>query len=151
MNNHKGCIEALNDLIKINNDRIEGYQRAIAELPDGKDNDLKMTFQQMVTESQALKSELTQRVLQLGGDTAEGTTASGKLYRMWMDVKAVFTGGDRKTVLNNCEMGEDAAQNAYKMALEDDDVMEETKSLIRQQKQTLKASHDKIKMMRDAA
>lgn len=151
MNNHNGCIETMNDLIKINNDRIEGYQRAIKELPDDKDQDLKMTFEQMITESQTLKSELAQRVLQLGGDTAEGTTASGKLYRMWMDVKAVFTGGDRKTVLSNCEMGEDAAQNAYKMALEDDDVMEETKMLLRQQKQTLKASHDKIKMMRDAA
>lgn len=151
MNNHNGCIEAMNDLIKINNDRIEGYQRAINELPDDKDQDLKMTFDQMITESQTLKSELAQRVLQLGGDTAEGTTASGKLYRMWMDVKAVFTGGDRKTVLSNCEMGEDAAQNAYKMALEDDDVMEETKMLLRQQKQTLKAAHDKIKMMRDAA
>lgn len=68
-----------------------------------------------------------------------------------MDVKAVFTGGDRKTVLSNCERGEDAAQNAYQAALDDNDVMPETKTLISKQKQDLLKSHNEIKALRDAA
>ncbi|MCH5690336.1 PA2169 family four-helix-bundle protein [Niabella sp. W65] len=67
-----------------------------------------------------------------------------------MDVKAVFTGGDRETVLNNCEAGEDAAQKAYQMALDDEEVMPRTKELIRRQKSALKASHDQIRSLRDA-
>lgn len=67
-----------------------------------------------------------------------------------MDVKAVFTGGDRATVLSNCEAGEDAAQRAYQMALNDEDVMPETKDLIARQKQQLLASHNEIKALRDA-
>lgn len=38
---HKACIEALNDLVKINNDRITGYQKAIEELNNGENNDLR--------------------------------------------------------------------------------------------------------------
>lgn len=147
--NHKACIEALNDLIKINNDRIEGYQRAIEELPERQDTDLKSLFTNMVSESMEYKRELEALVREYGGSTEEGTTVSGKLYRAWMDVKAMFTGGDRKTVLSNCEAGEDAAQKAYQMALDDDDVMPQTKELIAQQKASLITSHDRIKALRD--
>lgn len=148
---HKACIEALNDLIKINNDRIEGYQRAIDELVDGQDTDLKALFTNMVSESNGYKRELENLVTEYGGETADGTTASGVLYRAWMDVKALFTGGDRKTVLSNCEAGEDAAQKAYKMALDNDELMTKTKDLISQQKSSMRTSHDKIKALRDAA
>jgi len=148
---HKACIEALNDLIRINNDRIEGYQRAIDELPDGQDADLKSLFSNMISESNSYKRELESLVTEYGGETADGTTASGKLYRAWMDVKAVFTGGDRKTVLSNCEAGEDAAQKAYQSALDDEDLMPRTKEVIRQQKSSMRTSHDKIKSLRDSA
>ncbi|RZK04152.1 MAG: PA2169 family four-helix-bundle protein, partial [Flavobacterium sp.] len=68
----------------------------------------------------------------------------------WMDVKAIFTGHDRKTVLNNCEFGEDAAQNAYKMALEEEDLPANIRSLISDQKAALRVSHDEIKRLRDS-
>ena len=49
----------------------------------------------------------------------------------------------------NCEFGEDAAQKAYKVALEDDDVPAFINSLIADQKESLKLSHDRIKELRD--
>ncbi|MBX3240859.1 MAG: PA2169 family four-helix-bundle protein [Chitinophagaceae bacterium] len=148
---HKACIDALNDLVKINNDRIAGYQKAIEELNDEENNDLKSLFSRMITESKACKEELEQMIHSYGGNSDTGTTASGKLYRAWMDVKAFFGGGDRATILKNCEAGEDAAQKAYETALEDDSVMAETKILIRKQKEQLRHSHDEIKQLRDAA
>lgn len=150
MMDHKACIGALNDLIKINNDRIEGYDRAAKELPDGQDADLKQLFEQMEIESRQHKRELEMLVTEYGGTPADGTMASGKVYRAWMDVKAAFAGGDRKTVLSNCEAGEDAAQKAYQMTLDDDDVMPRTKNLILDQKRQLRTSHDRIKALRDA-
>ncbi len=68
-----------------------------------------------------------------------------------MDVKSAFAVNDRASVLSACEAGEDAAQKAYKSAIEDEEVMEETKVLLRQQKQSLRKSHDKIKALRDKA
>jgi uncharacterized protein (TIGR02284 family) len=150
MKTHEACINVLNDLVKINNDRIEGYQKAVDELKDGEDFDLKTLFSRMIMESEQYRTELSDMILSYGGEVADGSMASGKLYRAWMDVKAFFTGGDRETVLNNCETGEDAAQKAYQMALEEEDIMPETKELIARQKATLKQSHDEIKALRDA-
>lgn len=142
--------EVLNDLIEINNDRITGYEKAIDEAKDI-DVDLKAIFSKMADESRKYKAELTNAVTSLGGDPATGTTNSGKIYRVWMDVKATFTGHDRKTVLENCEFGEDAAQKAYKLALASDAEMDaETRQLITSQQASLKTSHDLIKKYRDA-
>lgn len=148
---NKACIDALNDLIQINNDRIEGYEKAVEELKDDKDSDIKQLFSEMAANSHDYKNELSNLVVEYGGEPATSSTASGKIYRAWMDVKAFFTGGDRHTVLSNCEGGEDAAQKAYQMALDDDDVMQKTKDLIAKQKASLKVAHDKIKTLRDQA
>lgn len=140
--------EVLNDLVKINNDRIKGYEVGRKELKDG-DEDLKALFLTMISESQKYKMALATEVGALGVDIETGTTASGTIYRGWMDVKAMFTGHDRQTVLNNCETGEDAAQHAYEMALEEE-IPANIRALISDQKTSLKASHDKIKALRDA-
>ncbi|WP_316769691.1 PA2169 family four-helix-bundle protein [Pedobacter frigiditerrae] len=141
--------EILNDLVQINNDRIAGYEKAIEELKS-EDADLKSLFVRMIGESHKLKMALATEVQALGEDIDQGTTNSGKIYRAWMDVKAVFTGHDRKTVLNNCEFGEDAAQKAYKMALAEEDLSADLRSLITEQKAQLRASHDEIKALRDS-
>ncbi|MEO6932523.1 MAG: PA2169 family four-helix-bundle protein [Chitinophagaceae bacterium] len=149
MATNDSSVEILNDLIQINNDRVEGYKRAIKEADDS-DVDLKSIFQRMEDESRQYLSELNREVVKLGGEPTQGTTVSGKIYRAWMDVKATFTGSDRLAVLENCEFGEDAAQKAYKEALEsDDDLSLDLRQLISNQKASLKVSHDTIKRYRD--
>lgn len=149
MQTNENAIEVLNDLIQINNDRIEGYKRAIKEA-DASDVDLKAIFQRMEDESRQYLAELNREVVKLGGEAATGTTVSGKIYRAWMDVKATFTGSDRLAVLENCEFGEDAAQKAYKEALEsDENISLDLRQLISNQKAALKVSHDTIKRYRD--
>lgn len=143
-------VEVLNDLIEINNDRIIGYERALKET-DLKDADLKVVFTNMLQESRQHKQALVSEVANLGGEVETGTTASGKIYRAWMDVKATFSGNDRKTVLSSCEFGEDAAQKAYKEALESEDLPAYIRQTVSEQKQALRVSHDKIKQMRDLA
>ncbi len=150
MENTKETRTIINDLIEINNDRIKGYEKAIEELKDG-DQDLKTLFAGMIDESRQARMVLGKEVQALGGDMESGyaTTNSGKLYKAWMDVKAVFTGHNRHTVLSNCEFGEDAAQKAYKTALEFEDLPAYLRELFEQQKQKFKASHDEIKALRD--
>ena len=141
--------EVLSDLVQINNDRIAGYEKARTELKE-EDADLKALFLDMISESQKYKMVLGTEIAALGDDIDTGTTNSGKIYRAWMDVKALFTGHDRKTVLNNCEFGEDAAQNAYKMALEVEDLPANIRTLVSDQKASLRTSHDEVKRLRDA-
>lgn len=141
--------EVLNDLIRINNDRVEGYQRASKETA-GEDADLRDLFLRMADESREYVNELTKHVARSGKEPADGTTASGKLYRAWMDVKATFTGKGRKAILASCEYGEDAAQKAYNDALKEEGVPTDIRQLITEQKSKLRKSHDLIRNMRDA-
>jgi len=142
--------EVLNDLIKINNDRVTGYEKAADESKDV-DVDLQAIFHKMADESRKYVAELSNRVSELGGETESGQTGLGKLYQAWMDVKATFTGKDRHAILASCEYGEDAAQKAYRDALATDaDMDTATRQLITTQQSALKTSHDLIKKYRDA-
>jgi uncharacterized protein (TIGR02284 family) len=148
MDNEK-VIGVLNDLIRINHDRVVGYEKAIDELKD-EDADLKVLFQRYIMQSRECSQDLTTEVSRLGGNPADGTTNSGKVYRVWMDLKATVTGYDRKTVLDNCEFGEDAAQKAYDTALNTDvDLEPSIRDVIVRQKTILKSGHDEVKRLRD--
>ncbi|HEY0298745.1 MAG TPA: PA2169 family four-helix-bundle protein [Arachidicoccus sp.] len=138
--------ETINDLIKINNDRIVGYQKAIEELKDSHDADLKTLFTDIIHQSERFKNELQSFEENTVDDE---TTMSGKLYRGWMDIKAVFTGHDRKTILSNCEGGEDAAKKAYQEALSEDLPTDIKEVIFEQQSEQLKV-HNKIKSLRDS-
>jgi uncharacterized protein (TIGR02284 family) len=141
--------EVLNDLITINNDRIAGYEKAEKELKD-KDIDLKTLFGQMTAESRSYVTDLSKYVAASGDEPSDKTMLTGKIYRAWMDVKATFSGKDRKAILASCEFGEDAAQKAYDSALSSDaDLTTEVRQLIMDQKTSLKKSHDRIKALRD--
>ena len=107
-------IEALNKLIVINNDRIEGYKTAAGE---AKETDLKKLFSDLSQTSVECRKELVAEVTRLGGAPDEGTKTTGKFYRAWMDVKSALSGNDRATILDSCEFGEDVALQTYKKIL----------------------------------
>ena len=148
MENDKS-IDVLNNLITINNDRIQGYETAIDETED---LELKTQFAAFIRTSQQCKSELEAVVTQLGGKPAEGTRPDGKIYRVWMDFKALVTGKDRKGILNSCEYGEDVAVNTYKKVLENntDDLTEGQLAMVEGQHDLIKADHDMVKSLRDS-
>lgn len=141
--------DTLNDLVRINNDRIEGYNKAAAETKT-EDHDLRSVFNRMAEQSRGFAEELRQLVRNENAEPADGATGAGKIYRTWMDVKATFTGHNRKGILASCEYGEDAAQKAYKTALEDGDLPSTVRNIIESQQTSLRTSHDEIKRMRDA-
>jgi len=147
MKTQDDIIQVLNDLLKINNDRIEGYEKATEEVFEF---DLKTIFRGMADESRKNASVLTQEIIKLGGaaDVNE-TTTSGKIYRVWMEVKSSLTGNDRHSTLALCEYGEDAAQAAYKEALRHKELPSSLRELILDQQISLKAAHDTIKRYRD--
>jgi uncharacterized protein (TIGR02284 family) len=146
----KEIVSVLNDLIRINNDRSEGYEKAAQEVQDTFHAEIKTMFYQFAEESRRYKEDLVLAVRQLGGDPAESTTASGKLYRAWMDVKVAFAGDDVKATLESCEFGEDAALKAYKEALESETSWPaDIAALVANQRQLIRASHDRVKRYRD--
>lgn len=147
MQNSQETIEVLNDLIRINNDRIIGYEKAIHETKQ-EDSDLKILFASMVAESHRMKIALAAEVQSLGAEIQQGSTIEGKIYRTWMGVRSAFSGHGRHTVLSNCEAIEDATQKAYRSALEHD-LPAFIRDLLSRQQETLDASHEEVRSLRD--
>ncbi len=140
--------ETLRDLIRINNDRVTGYSKAATQTDE---QDLQLLFSHLAQQSRQFVSDLRRLVSDNDKDFTDETTAAGKIYRAWMDVKATFGGDDRHGILASCEFGEDAAQKAYKDALKEDDLAVDVRATIESQKAILRQAHDKIEMMRDTA
>jgi uncharacterized protein (TIGR02284 family) len=150
MEMHEEMNEVLNDLVKINNDRIAGYEKAIAESHD-LDIDLRAIFDGMIKESAQYKFELAKKIEEHEGTVEDDTTPAGKIYRAWMDIKTTFTESDRHSILASCEFLEDAAQRAYDAALASTSLYDpNTKQLVAEEQVALKKSHDLIKKQRDA-
>lgn len=148
MKTNQETAEILNDLVQINNDRIVGYEKAMEEL-NYQDRDLKSIFLSMIDKSRSYQLALSTELNVLGSETNENNTTSGKIYIAWMNVKAVFIGHDRKAVLSSCEFGEDTAQKAYQMALDDEGLTVYFRTLISEQKYSLRLAQDQIKALRD--
>jgi len=149
MYTNEKLIEVLNDLTQINNDRIKGYEKA-AEETKLIDVDIQSLFRRYADDSRKFAADLSKEVIRLGGETTSDTTNLGKIYRVWMDLKATFTGQSRQAILDSCEYGEDAAQKAYRDALSSDaEIDATTRQLITSQQAELKSAHDSIKRLRD--
>ncbi|MFU8860739.1 MAG: ferritin-like domain-containing protein [Cyclonatronaceae bacterium] len=138
--------DALNKLVEINNDRIEGYEKASENTEE---RDLQELFSMFKQTSRKCQRELISEISKLGKKPTVGTTTSGKFFRTWMDVKSALTGKDRKAVLNSCEYGEENADKTYQSVLDDESeyLNHEQQSMIREQQKMLKADQGKIKSM----
>ncbi len=147
MDNQK-AIDALNTLVVINNDRMEGYATAIE---DTEQADLKTLFAHFQKTSQQCHTELAAEVTRLGGTPDEGTRLTGKMYRMWMDVKSTLTNNDRKSVIDWCKYGEDVASESYQETLRKNieylSIPQQT--MLKKQHSMLQADHNKVRDMRD--
>lgn len=139
-------VAAINSLVEINNDRIEGYATASLETDE---QELKTIFNQLVNTSSVFNSELIFEIHKLEGTPVEGTSAIGKFFRVWMEVKTAITDRDREAILRSCAYGEEIAMETYNIALSRDleNLPDDIKVLIQKQRDILKKDGDKINLM----
>jgi uncharacterized protein (TIGR02284 family) len=140
----------LKELIIINNDRYEGYKTAAEETED---MELKALFESFSEQSNQFSEELRNIMPDDIYAPDEGETKNtGKLYRVFMDIKAALEGKDRQGILASCEFGEDEAKQTYDDILQHPEELDhETLVVVRKQQLELQKAHDKIKVMRDVA
>jgi uncharacterized protein (TIGR02284 family) len=139
----------INELVEINNDRVAGFEKVIADIAD-ENIDLKEVFQQYAQQSRKFGQELA-AVVGSVDQVETGNSVSGTLHRVWIDVKSLFGGRDRASILSEAERGEDAIKKAYKDALSGGELSAEASTLVSSQAQEINAAHDRIKALRDSA
>jgi len=115
MSTNESASAVIHDLIEINNDRVAGFEKAIADIND-EHADLKELFEDYAHQSGKNVQELSA----IAGSAPHLETeksVSGTLHRAWIDVKSLFGGSDRAGILSEAERGEDAIRKAYQDAL----------------------------------
>jgi len=140
----------LNELIELNNDRMAGFEKVLSDIDDA-NVDLKELFQEYASQSRRFSQELTAIVAARAGEPETGNSVAGTLHRAWIDVKALFGGSDRASILSEAERGEDAIKKAYQMAITDGGLMGEALEKVIDQSKSINKAHDTVKALRDMA
>jgi len=147
-NRNEKTIDVLQELNQFVNDRIEGYKYAAKET---KDPAHQSYYKDLVNQSTQFSNEINRTLSSMGGDTQRSTTAKGKLYRGWMDVKSTVTGSDEEAIIESNLYGEEWAQKAYNDALEHKhELPENVVQLVEKQKQSSLAACERLRRMKDA-
>ncbi len=151
MMKNEDIVESLNDLVKINNDRIQGYEKAVE---DTDDTQLDSLFRQMIVQSQNFRSQLADHIVRIDGTAvtdATSTDVGSKIHRAWIDIKAAVTGKDKGTVLSSVEFGENAAIEAYEDAIESDKLPAYIKEQLQAQLTELRSALAQMKSLHNNA
>lgn len=148
MHTNEHLVEQVNEIIQINIDRREGYEKAIDQVND---TQLKTLFEDCCRQSDEYINELRQVVIRHGGTPADTTSTAGDLFRIWMDIKAALSMSNTKAALQSCERGEDAALNAYNRVLETKALPIDNTAydLLKKQESGILIMHDRVKALRD--
>jgi uncharacterized protein (TIGR02284 family) len=149
--NKRKVINLLNDLVKVNNDRILGYEKAADAIHNIYEVDIKTLFFKMAEESRYYRTKLSEALQQLHGDVPNDTSAAGDIFRVWIGMKAAITGNNVLSTLECCEFGENHALKAYRHALQPDDILwpQGLKEILENQYNLLRLSRDKMRRTRE--
>ena len=138
----------LNNLIETLKDGQEGFKQAAESVSNPS---LKSLFRGYSDQRSRFATALQSEARQHGETEPEtSSSATGALHRGWINLKSAITGGDEHAILAECERGEDSAVEEYKKAL-DDGLSPSAQELVSSQFAEVKAAHDRIRNLRDAA
>jgi uncharacterized protein (TIGR02284 family) len=141
---NKETVEALNRLIQINNNRIEGYTRASEYHVD---EETKYILFQLMETCKNCKTELISEILQLGGVPSKGIKGSSLFFRLMVSTRNAFRKDLQKTTLNSCSYSECAAIDIYNEVLKNKSghITPELIDLLNTQHISIKKNHRDVK------
>jgi uncharacterized protein (TIGR02284 family) len=139
--------EVIDNLIETLKDGQQGFKEAAEGV---KDPQLKSLFSDYSRQRARFLVELRgkaqspdQREPDVSG------SAAGALHRGWINLKSVLSKGDDHAILAECERGEDSAVEEYQKAL-NNGLSAPVREIVSRQYTEIKATHDRIRDMRDA-
>ena len=95
-------------------------------------------------------AELQEQIERLGGLVEQGSSVGGAAYRVWIHIRGLLGGASDKTMLTECERGEDDALERYRKALKQN-LPPEIHAMVLRQYEGAQRNHDMIKLLRDRA
>ena len=137
-------ITVLNTLITTTIDSANGFERSAEDADAERFVDM---FREFAQERRQVAGRLQEKVRQLGGTPNDDGSLKADLHRRWVDLRNAISGGDQ-AVIEEVERGEDYIKAKYDAALQDNELSQETLSVIREGYQSVRAGHDRASALK---
>src|SRR4051812_38541611 len=139
-------LTVLNNLLVINNERLEGYDFASKETDVSV---LKVLFERLTETSIQCREELCREVYKLGG-VPPGDKPGGDFDKAWSEIRGALSANDHKALLDSCFIEEFMAYKSYEYALRyyQNHITSQHVELFTRQHSMLMEDHRKVKNLR---
>lgn len=145
LNLSNDTISALQDLIQVNLDSRDGFRHASASLQEVAVSNM---FLQLAEDRDRQAFELQSLVNNNGESPTHDGSYAAAAHRTWMDLRTAL-GGGLTAVLQEAERGEDYIKGQYESCIKNN-AGSAASDVLHRQYAAVKASHDRVRDMRDA-
>jgi uncharacterized protein (TIGR02284 family) len=139
MFNQRHDTDVLNSLIETTIDSVDGYRRSADEATDHRFSD---HFRQWAGAREAVVARLRERVRELGGTPEDDGSLLAAAHRQFLGLRDALTGRDDKAIIAEVDRGESYLNGKWETALNDGELLPETKSLIAELYQSVRSGHE---------
>ena len=148
MADQKEIISTINNLIETLKDGQKGFREAADAVNDPQ---LKSLFAEYSQQRFRFAGELQTQARSFGEAEPEtGGSTAGAMHRGWINLKSAITSKEESAILAECERGEDSAVQEFEKAMRHE-LPAPVRDTVSRQYREIKAAHDQIKNLRDAA
>ncbi len=139
-------LAALHQLILVTKDAEQGYQTAALDVAD---ESLARLFADYAAQRMKFVVELQQRLKLLRSEPPKMGTVAGAAHRGWIDLRAALDSGAAHTILTECERAENVGLVAYREALANPDLDDDSRRLVQRHYEAVQAAHDRVRQLRE--
>lgn len=146
MFNRNHDISVLNNLITTTIDSADGYERSAENV---RGTQFERMFSEFARERRQIVGRLQEHVRMMGGTPNDDGSLTAGIHRRFEDMRTALGGGrNDKKVIEEVERGEDYIRDKYEDVIDDPDLSAETRTLIQQAYQSVRAGHDRASQLK---
>lgn len=139
-------ISVLNGLIETTLDSVDGYRRSAEEATASR---FSSEFLSRATEREQVVRQLQGEVRQLGGNPEDDGSVLAAAHRAFLTVRDRATGSDDEAVIAEVDHGESYLRGKWEAALKDEKVSPETRNVITQGWDSVRAGQEKWRALHE--
>jgi uncharacterized protein (TIGR02284 family) len=139
-------ISVLNSLIETTIDSVDGYRRSAQEATNSR---FSAAFLERANEREQIVSQLRDQVRRLGGNPEDDGSVLAAAHRAFLSLRDKVTGSDDTAVIAEVDHGESYLNGKWETALRDDQLSQETRSLIQQCYDSVREGRDTFRRLHE--